>query len=811
MKKNNLTRKIRVIVLLAIWLATFDNSIGQKNGFSINIAEPTSALFTLDDGESIINSQFKLSKFPVGHPDIIAMSALMIIPNGTEAEVNVNAGNYKVYSENYVKPVPPPIMEGDDEETPNENEYKNNTIYNSSQMHPGKFYEIKKLGKVRGLELAILYVYPFQYDPQKEITYLYNDINLDITYKGDIEKLPANLLSEYKLKPFKHDPIETKVINYDQIMNLALQEPNNLKSATTYEPGCEFLIITNDLLAPAAERLKTIRESEGIKTHIKAFSGEITPEDIDTYIEKCYAKMEPVPRYVMLLGDVDILPASDELPGKTTDLPYFDIEDEAPRLPDFSSGRMPVSTLEDANNWLDKIITYESISPNDLFFDDAALVSFFKPIEPNCGVERCRYIKTSEELGTLFTFKKFNFDRLYYSDQNKISHYTYLQAFMMSNDQIKAPIPKNICLPNENGFVWNKKNSAVINSINDYKFLVIHRGHGSTSAWGGKNFLQFEASDIDKLTNKEFPSVVWSLNCLTGKFDGDEDCISEKLVKHKNGGAVGVIAATEETETIYNDYLAHGLAKAVWKEFDELLSGQEITQTGYGSLRMGDILRSGLLDMININNHETQISPNVINHLCSYHLLGDPTMELYLPFTSCTPSLNIEEHIVDSGQHFGRGKAKEIIVKSGFKVNKGGTVQLSAGDRIVFNKGVRFEKGSKLQAYLDICNEPEPELKNSNNQRQFIEKEYLNSEENKPRVPGLKIYPNPANKVIYIECTPEHNEATILIYNYSGKLITNLQSTSQKQPVNISNYQPGIYFIKTLTKESVSTGSFVVY
>ena len=811
MKKNNSIRKTRVIVLLALWLATFDNSIGQNKDFNINIVDPSSALFSVDDGENAVNTHFKLSKFPVGHPDIIAMSSLIIIPNGAETEVNVNTGNYEVYSENYVKPVPPPILEGDVMEIPNENEYKNSTIYNSSQMYPGKFYEIKKLGKIRGLELAILYVYPFQYDPQKEKTYIYNDINLDITYKGDIEKLPANLLSEYKLNPFKHDPIETKVINYDQIMNLALQEPNNLKSATTYEPGCEFLIITNDLLLPAAERFKEYRESKGIKTKIKAFPGKATPQEIDSYIDTCYAKMEPIPKYIMLLGDVDILPTSNDIHGKTTDLPYFDIEDKHPRIPDFSSGRMPVSTLTDANNWIDKIITYERIPSDDSFFQEAALVSFFKSISPKCGVERCRYIKTSEEVGTLFTFKGIDFDRLYYSDQEEISHYTYLQPFMMSGDQRKAPIPKDIRLPNNQGFVWNKKNTAIVNSINDKRFLVVHRGHGSTSAWGGKNFLQFETSDINNLTNKDYPSVFWSLNCLTGKFDEPIDCISEKLAKQKDGGAVCIIAATEKTETILNDYLAHGLTKAVWKEFDQLINAQEITQTGYGFLRMGDILRSGLLDILNTYNHENIINHNTMNHLYSYHVLGDPTMK-FLPFTSCVPNLKIKEHIVGSNQIYNRNNANKITVESGFKVKPGGTVEFSAGNRVVFKKGVRIEKGSKLNAFLKDCDEIENQqvsLKNTINTNRFPEEKKVQNKENNQE-PALKVYPNPGDKIIHIERHSGPNEATILVYNHSGKIIKSFQSFNKSQSIDIRSYKPGIYFIKTITKESVSNSSFVI-
>ena len=809
-KKNQIKVKI-----MACLIFIFQGIYAQESGFTVYPSDLSSSIFSVDDGTELINSQFKLSSFATGEPNVVAVSALVLIPLGTTIEVTVTAGSYELFSAGRIDPVQPKVGEGSNESIPPEEDYIDNTIYNSSSPFPGKFYEFVKLGTVRGHEFGVLYIYPYQYYPDEEKTYVYNNIQLDITYSGTVTSLPDNLLSEFdpiELVPINFDPIELAVINFDQVIELELAATTTLKSTQTYEEGCELMIITKDILLPAAERLQQYRESRGIETKIEALSGTVTPSDIDSYIESCYQNMDPVPRYILLLGDIDVLPASDQLAGKTTDLPYFDVDDESPMLPDFSSGRIPVSTLTDAHIWIDKIIAYEKIPYDDPFFSKAALVSFFRPVIDGCGSEYFRYIKTCEELGALFTLRGIEFDRLYYSNQSSIQEYTYVPAFLMHDDKSSAPVSADIELPNSYGFTWDKTHEDIIESMNSNNFLVVHRGHGSTSAWGTENLEQFSSTDIASLTNSEYPSVVWSLNCLTGKFDGTTDCISEKLGKYAGGGAVGIVAATDETETIYNDYMAHGLANAIWPEFQDLRQGRTIGELSYQYLRMGDVLRYSLINLINVSNNKGAVDPGALNHLISYHWLGDPTMEI-IPNLACLPRLEVESTTVDNGEDQLYKNYDEIFVENIFSAENGASVEFIAGTRIVFGSGVYFKSGSSVKASTQECAGiiDLSAQKSAYRYSEEGENPKENYEREKETMGEVLVYPNPTSGLITVEFNKKNPETLIKIYNYSGVQVFEKYSVDILEQIDFSAFGAGIYMIRVYAGSTYQDKKVVVF
>jgi hypothetical protein len=298
-----------------------------------------------------------------------------------------------------------------------------------------------------------------------------------------------------------------------------------------------------------------------------------------------------------------------------------------------------------------------------------------------------------------------------------------------------------------------------------------------------------------------YPSVIWSLNCLTGKFDGTSDCISEKLGKYAAGGAVGIIAATGETETIYNDHLAHGLMQAIWPEFLELRRGNPVSDTGQGYLRIGDVLRNGLLHLLNAYQEGISVDPGAMNHILAYHWLGDPTMEI-LPSTYCVPLRTIQNDTVNAGESLIYNNASEINVEGNFVVNSGGVVELYASNRIVFRQSVKINQGGYLQASLQDCfeNVSATILKNTvtENFEEEAEKSTVAEIEEFPNT--LKVYPNPATGIVNIEWgASDEKESLILVYNTTGNLLLQNRTKNNSSTIDISNYRSGIYLIRVLS------------
>ena len=81
---------LRLIILISV--SFFSNAIAQNTDFEISIENVSQNLCNYDDGERAYQTHFNLSKFPVGHPDIKALSALILVPNGTQLEIQYNAG-----------------------------------------------------------------------------------------------------------------------------------------------------------------------------------------------------------------------------------------------------------------------------------------------------------------------------------------------------------------------------------------------------------------------------------------------------------------------------------------------------------------------------------------------------------------------------------------------------------------------------------------------------------------------------------------------------------------------------------------------
>jgi hypothetical protein len=74
---------------------------------------------------------------------------------------------------------------------------------------------------------------------------------------------------------------------------------------------------------------------------------------------------------------------------------------------------------------------------------------------------------------------------------------------------------------------------------------------------------------------------------------------------------------------------------------------------------------------------------------------------------------------------------------------------------------------------------------------------------------GLSIYPNPANELLYFESAEVISK--IEIYDMKGARVISKNEGSQQTQINISNLQPGLYFVKTyFTDQNKTTGRNIV-
>jgi len=109
--------------------------------------------------------------------------------------------------------------------------------------------------------------------------------------------------------------------------------------------------------------------------------------------------------------------------------------------------------------------------------------------------------------------------------------------------------------------------TGVINAINSGAFILQHRDHGSETGWGEP---AFNSGSINSLNNSDLP-FIFSINCLTGKYNIGGECFAEKFHRYtyngQNSGCLGILAASEVSYSFVNDTFVWGLYDNMWPDF----------------------------------------------------------------------------------------------------------------------------------------------------------------------------------------------------------------------------------------------------
>lgn len=141
-------------------------------------------------------------------------------------------------------------------------------------------------------------------------------------------------------------------------------------------------------------------------------------------------------------------------------------------------------------------------------------------------------------------------------------------------------------------------------------------GHSSWHQWSADNL--FDYYDVPGLTNDRRWPVVLSMTCFTGFFHHPEyDTLDEALLSHEGGGAVATWSPSGLGVATGHDALHHGF-------YDTVSSGVDS--------RLGPATAAAKLRLLSE-------SPADVDLVDTYHLFGDPAMEINLTIRSWPHSL----------------------------------------------------------------------------------------------------------------------------------------------------------------------------
>jgi len=492
-----------------------------------------------------------------GAPNIPSYSNYIAVPQGARVVAKV-IRKQSEYVDN-IEVAPSPIIPKDDDNSPLVYS-KNSKIYSENQFYPNDIVKVSKPLKIRGVDVVLVAISPFQYNPVTKQMIVNRDIEVEISFEGG-----NGQFGEDRLRNRWWDPIIK-----DAVLNRSSIKEANNSSRGTRETGYEYLIIVPDdaTFISWADSLKNFRIRQGITTNVITTTevGGNTVAAIESYVNNAYNTWDIPPVAVLLMADYGTS-------GNTIISPIYDnycasdnifADVDGDQMPDVVFARMTAQNAVHLETMVTKVLNYERNPPVNPDFYDHPITAL--------GWQTERWFQIcSETVGGFFKNEQgknpVRINAVYQGNPNSdpwstaTNTSTVLAQF--GPDGL-GYIPES---PSELGG-WSGGNSTdVNNAINSGAFILQHRDHGGTDGWGEPGYSN---SSINGLTNTDL-SFIFSINCLTGKYNISGECFAEKFHRYKydgnNSGALGIIAASEVSYSFVNDTYVWGMYDNMWPDF----------------------------------------------------------------------------------------------------------------------------------------------------------------------------------------------------------------------------------------------------
>ncbi len=460
----------------------------------------------------------------VGEPQLPVRLVNLVIPDGARVEeVEILAteseelpGSYLLY------PVQPPQILSKAGPIPFVE--PKSQIYSSS-LYPQEIVEYRGSGSLSGYQVTSFLVYPLQYLPLEKSLRFHSQIDFAVRFSSGPKPSPTIKRSE-RVERFIQRTVGSLVLNPQDIREI---QGIKGKSSTLLPPGgFEYVIITGESYVPYFQPLADWKMKKGTPAVIVTTdsiyancSGQDNQEKIRNFIKDAYQNRGTV--WVLLGGDTGIIPtrlayamdcetgnpADNDIPcdlyysdlDGTWDLNgnhiYGEVADSVDMLSDVFVGRASVSTHQEAQAWVSKVLTYEKNPPTDYQLDMlfAAEILWWDPYTDS-GVGK-------NMIDDLFVPPRFD------------------------------PITK---LYESQG---NESRASVMAAMNEGQNIINHDGHAWYTVMGVGNYEYLGISDMDALHNGPRNSILFSIGCWPAAFDFD--CIAEHFVNNPDGGGVAYI------------------------------------------------------------------------------------------------------------------------------------------------------------------------------------------------------------------------------------------------------------------------------
>ncbi len=497
-----------------------------------------------------------------GAPNLPGNGRYIAVPQGATATLKVNSVRKEVIEN--IDFLPAPNIPLTDDDAPLRY-VKDMSIYGVNAFYPAEPFQISEPTTLRGVDVVMLGITPFQYNPVTKQLIIYYDIDAEVEFHGGNGQFGENRLRNRW---------------WDEILGDALLNSHSLPEidySARYKAmmenrltGYDYIIITPDHadFISWADSIKNFRNKQGIKTQIVPISqiGSNNHTLIRDYILNAYNTWDIGPAAVLFLADYGTSGSAitsqsrNDHPGGyayVSDLYYGDMNNN--HIPDITLARITARHAADLQIMIPKFLDYERTPPTNANYYD-------KPVTA-MGWQTSRWFQICAE--TVNGFWEYGLGKQPLRQNNIYSGTpgttwstatntsTVLNVFGPNGLNYIPATPAHL-----NNIGWNANANSINAAINSGAFMVLHRDHGLESGWGEP---YYRNSSLSGLSNNDLTFVL-SINCLTGKFNWSSECFTEAFHRHPKG-ALGLTAASETSYSFVNDAYVWGMMDNMWPNF----------------------------------------------------------------------------------------------------------------------------------------------------------------------------------------------------------------------------------------------------
>ncbi len=307
----------------------------------------------------------------------------------------------------------------------------------------------------------------------------------------------------------------------DAIASAAAIRPNHPSHWHSAQAGADIAMVTYEDFAATLAPLVQAHQAEGKSSAVIPINdlydefnfGERSPFVIRQFLKSAISNWKTPPTYLLLNGRASLDPRNylgfghlDLVPTRilpsanlmtSSDDWFSDFNDSG--MPTIATGRLPVSTVDEATTVVGKIAGYEGQSTNGSWTSQALMVADRDDTES--------------------------------FSQDTLDAQMQLPSTMQVTDVLTSTV----------GITAARQD--IIDGINSGQLLVNYLGHGSEEQWSGADI--FDTTSVPSLTNGSQLPVFLIMDCLNGFFqDVYSQPLAVSLLLASNGGAVAVLASS---------------------------------------------------------------------------------------------------------------------------------------------------------------------------------------------------------------------------------------------------------------------------